>query len=71
MDGGVGNIVEGSNHLLFHFHLCGVVFMAKIDTSGEFLDVTIFYECSVPAVLPIVTSFLVDWATKPFVPSLL
>ena len=71
MDGDVGKIVEGSDHLLSIFILCDVVGMANFDASDEFLDFTLFNECSVTVILPVVPIFLFHWATEPFTPSLL
>ena len=71
MNGGVGDIFEGSGHLLSHFCLCEIVGMDNVDSYGEFLDVAMFNEFSGPVVLPVVPSFLVNWAMTSFTPSLL
>ena len=71
LERGVDKIIKGSNHLISHYHLCDVVGMSRVDASGEFLDVMLYVECSGPVVLPVVPSFLVDWATMSFTSSLL
>ena len=71
LDSGVDEIIEGSHHLISHFNLCEVVGMANVDASGEFLYITLSNEFNIPVVLTVVPSFLDDWATTPFTPSLL
>ena len=67
--GRVGKVVQGCDHLLCLFQLCGLV-----GTKGGFAschagDVTHFGKCSRPVHLPVCPCVLICWAVLPFSPA--